>query len=191
MIRSLSNKLANWLLCQSIITEDEIPIYRYAAYNILYTAIPVFIMLIIGFIIGTVIGSLLFILTFILLRKYTGGFHFNSPVLCMIVSIITEFLFMYLAKLISDPYTLIMLITASSCSLLLLSPVPSENRPLDNEEILYCKNKLKQILVFLFFFCYSLYVIGYTALISFPISAMTMTAITQYPAVLKKGKRNK
>lgn len=186
MIENLSNKCISWLLSQGVITEDEVTVYRYAAYNVLYAAIPVVMMLIIGIFIGQPLGSILFIATFILLRKYAGGFHFDSLRLCIIVSLVTEFLFLYLATFIYQAIVSFILIFISSLSILKLSPIVHINRPLDSSEIQYCKAKLKKHIVFLVLFCYCLYIIGYPRLISFPASAMIMTALVQYPAMLKR-----
>ena len=184
MIENLSNKCISWLLSQGVITEDEVTVYRDAAYNVLYAAIPVVMMLIIGIFIGQPLGSILFIATFILLRKYAGGFHFDSLRLCIIVSLVTEFLFLYLATFIYQAIVSFILIFISSLSILKLSPIVHINRPLDSSEIQYCKSKLKKHIVFLVLFCYCLYIIGYPRLISFPASAMIMTALVQYPAML-------
>ena len=186
MFENLSNRLITWVLHHGAITEDEVTVYRYAAYNILYAAIPVIVMLTFGFFIEQPLGSILFIVTFILFRKYAGGFHFNSLKLCISVSLVTEFIFMYLASCINHIIISFLLIILSSLSIVTLSPVVSSSRPLEPDEIRYCKSMLKKHIVFLSLFCYCLYVIGYPDIISFPAFAMAMTALVQYPAILKR-----
>ena len=62
MFENLSNRLITWLLHHGAITEDEVTVYRYAAYNILYAAIPVIVMLTFGFFIEQPLGSIFFLL---------------------------------------------------------------------------------------------------------------------------------
>ena len=97
MINFLSDKLVNWLTKRKAIPNNEVALYRYAAYNCLYTFMPIIPILTIAYALNSFSGGILFFIAFILLRKYTGGFHFQSPSLCLFVSLLSEFLFILLA----------------------------------------------------------------------------------------------
>lgn len=185
MINTLSNKIVNWLLSQNVIQTSEVEIYRYAAFNIIFAALPVIMMLIIGIFLNILLGSVLFISTYIMLRKYTGGFHFKKLIVSLIISPITEFVFIFIASKPLPIWLNLVSLLVSTISLSILSPISSESRPLDSTDIQNCRRKLKKILVFLCILCYSLYITDGVKLMSFPISAMTMTAILQYPALIK------
>ena len=189
MINFLSDKLVNWLTKRKAIPNNEVALYRYAAYNCLYTFMPIIPILTIAYALNSFSGGILFFIAFILLRKYTGGFHFQSPSLCLFVSLLSEFLFILLATVFPSIFIWSVLFFIFSISLCILSPVTSTKRDLSPADRRRCQNQTKKYLVSISIFCYLLFWVGKKDLIPYPISAVLMTAISQYPAIiLEKGK---
>lgn len=188
MIKFLSDKLVNWLTKRKAIPDSEASLYRYAAYNCLYTFIPVLPILSIAYALNSIFGGILFFIAFILLRKYTGGFHFQSPGLCLFVSLLSEYSFIFLATVIPSMLLWSILLFISSISLCILSPVKSAKRDLTPADQLRCKRQTKKILVSICVFCYLLYWIKREDMIPYPSSAVFMTAISQYPAIILEKK---
>ncbi|ANU54539.1 hypothetical protein ADH66_17155 [Acutalibacter muris] len=52
---------------------------------------PLGLALVISFFLNMVVEGLLLIIPFLLVRKFCGGFHFQSPVLCGILSAALQF----------------------------------------------------------------------------------------------------
>ena len=190
MINFLSDKLVNWLTKRKAIQNSEAALYRYAAYNCLYTFIPVIPILSIAYALNSISGGILFFIAFILLRKYTGGFHFQSPGLCLFVSLLSEFLFILLAKVFPSIFLWSVLFFISSISLCILSPVESAKRELSLADRRRCQKQTTKILVSICLFCYLLYWIGKKDMIPYPASAVLMTAISQYPAIILEKRKN-
>ncbi|MCR4839023.1 MAG: accessory gene regulator B family protein [Eubacterium sp.] len=184
MIKLLSYRIAHWLERHNAISCEEEPLYRYAAFNVLYAAIPILIMLVIGMVLHVISGTILFIATFVALRKYSGGFHVQSFRTCLCFSILVEFIFIHLASYIDYAIILIPLIMISSVSLIRFSPIQSASRPLSIDDIVFCKRRIKIILVFLLFFCYLLCITDLESFAAYPVSATAMVAVFQYPALI-------
>ena len=186
MIKYLSDKLTIWLTKRGAIQADDTNLYRYASYNLIYTFTPIIPILCIAWFLHSFFGGILFFIAFILLRKYTGGFHFQSPGVCLFVSLISEFSFLFLATLDLPLKLWICLWGLSSLSLCFFSPVSNSKRILTPDDQHRCSKYTKIILVIIGLFCYILHGTGNGEMISYPLSATLMTAISQYPAIIQE-----
>ena len=94
MIKRLAAVTAKWLLQAGAISASDVELYEYGIYSFLFTLCPLGLVLIISVFLNMVIEGILLIIPFILIRKFCGGFHFQSSVLCGIVStlVLTAFL---------------------------------------------------------------------------------------------------
>ena len=190
MTSKLSKLLTSWLIHQGAISKNEEELYQYASYLIISTMTPTITVLLLGTMIHiSPIKCLCFSSSFIILRKYTGGFHFHSQTLCFITSSMVELLFLYLADSSISPLLTNSFFLFSCLSLLIFSPVVSSARILDSSEKHRCRLMTCRILAILSVICYLCYNIGLKRIISYPEYAVIMTAILQYPAILRRCQR--
>ncbi|MCQ2451731.1 MAG: accessory gene regulator B family protein [Oscillospiraceae bacterium] len=88
MLKKNSKAIAEWLVQIGAISEHELELYEYATYTFVFNLMPFVMAIIVGVIFAKVPDCLLIILPFVFVRKYSGGFHFKSPLLCVVCSTI-------------------------------------------------------------------------------------------------------
>ena len=75
MFASLTMKIVNFLIKNDVIKKDDQEIYIYGFDRILTP-------LLFGVILGELYQGLIFVFSFMALRKYSGGYHANTPIQC-------------------------------------------------------------------------------------------------------------
>ena len=148
MIKRTANITAKWLLRAGAISASDVELYEYGIYSFLFTLCPLGLVLIISLCLGMAVEGILLIIPFILIRKFCGGFHFKSSVLCGVVStaVLTAFLLGIRFVLNTRNYgwwALLLLLAAVQAAV--LSPIDSEGRRLTEKE----KKVFKKIAIFL------------------------------------------
>ena len=139
MIKRTANVLAKWLLRAGAISASDVELYEYGIYSFLFTLCPLGLMLIISIRPKghRVVEGILLIIPFILIRKFCGGFHFQSPVLCGIVSTLVLTAFLLGIRLVLDTsgygwWCAVLLLAAAQ--IIVFSPIDSEGRRLTQNE---------------------------------------------------------
>ncbi len=137
MIKRTANITAKWLLRAGAISASDVELYEYGIYSFLFTLCPLGLVLIISLCLGMAVEGILLIIPFILIRKFCGGFHFKSSVLCGVVStaVLTAFLLGIRFVLNTRNYgwwALLLLLAAVQAAV--LSPIDSEGRRLTEKE---------------------------------------------------------
>ncbi len=155
MVTKISNILVDWLISKEAIQSRDRKLYEYAAYSLIITISPIFLVAIIGGIMGVFVESILMIIPFMVIRKFSGGFHLKSALICFLCSIALLFCFLFAVTRLSVGMPLHIIFSISIFILLSLSPVDSEERRLSATE----KKKYKKttyILVMIFAILYVL-----------------------------------
>ena len=137
MIKRIANVTAKWLLRAGAISASDVELYEYGIYSFLFTLCPLGLVLIISLFLNMAAEGVLLIIPFILIRKFCGGFHFQSSVLCGVVStaVLTAFLLGIRFVLNTGSYgwwALLLLLAAVQAAV--LSPIDSEGRRLTENE---------------------------------------------------------
>lgn len=144
MFTRISQKLTNRLLYKGIIDKDSYEIYQYGMEQFIISILNMLTLMILGILFGMLWNGLLFVIAFLFLRKYAGGYHASTPLryYLMTIGVITATLsVMKYVEL--DIFVCVELLTMSSGIILLLSPVESENKPLDGiEKLIYRKKTI-------------------------------------------------
>lgn len=191
----ISSVVVRWLINSKAILPDDKETYEYAVFCFLITATPLTLSIVIGALLGIFWESIFFILPFIISRKFSGGFHFKSSIICIIFSTATIALFLTLVKLIlfyqvNLNFLLLSLIIISTIILSVFSPIDSEERKLSEKE----KYVFKRIVIGLgvIFLCiYSVLVLNELYRISVPFSlGVILTAALQIPCIILRYKKN-
>lgn len=132
--------MAKWLsrrmVERGIIKEEEQEIYQFGIRNGFIILLNVVTAFLIGLLTAKLLVVAVFTLSFMVLRSYTGGYHSDSRIFCYIGSNLVLFIPVYTEELfIKTPsMVLVLLLILASGIILVLSPMHSRNRKLDEEE---------------------------------------------------------
>ena len=137
MIKRLAAVTAKWLLQAGAISASDVELYEYSIYSFLFTLCPLGLVLIISVLLHMVVEGILLIIPFILIRKFCGGFHFQSSVLCGIVSTLVLTAFLLGIRLVLDTegygwWCVALLLSMAQVNI--FSPIDSEGRRLTQNE---------------------------------------------------------
>ena len=192
MIRFVSRAVAKWLLKHGAISVNEKELYEYGIYSFLFTLTPLFLVLMVSIPLNMAVEGVLLITPFILLRKFAGGFHFQTPLPCIIVSTVVLLGCLLEIRVILEYGSFIIhtLLYASIVPICILSPIDSENRQLSAKE----KSAFHRIAIVLATInaaLYSLLLILRTVEIAIPLgTGMILTALLQLPCLFEHQKNS-
>ena len=193
MIRFISRAVAEWLLKHGAISVNEKELYEYSIYSFLFTLTPLFLVLMVSIPLNMAVEGILLITPFIFLRKFAGGFHFQTPLPCIIVSTLVLLGCLLENRIILEYGSFIihtLLVYASIVPICILSPIYSENRQLSAKE----KSAFHRIAIVLATInaaLYSLLLILRTVEIAIPLgTGMILTALLQLPCLFEHQKNS-
>ena len=193
MIRFVSRAVAKWLLKHGAISVNEKELYEYGIYSFLFTLTPLFLVLMVSIPLNMAVEGVLLITPFILLRKFAGGFHFQTPLPCIIVSTVVLLGCLLEIRVILEYGSFIihtLLVYASIVPICILSPIDSENRQLSAKE----KSAFHRIAIVLATnnaALYSLLLILRTVEIAIPLgTGMILTTLLQLPCLFEHQKNS-
>ena len=182
----LSKRLSKWLLKTGAISDKEYELYEFAASSLFITLFPLFLSLSIGLFLGKVCESLFLILPFVLLRKFCGGYHLSSSLVCFTLSTALLVGCQLIGEAIQTKpiiiiFCLVELIMASI--IYTQSPIDSEMRRLSQKENAVFKQVARKILVALFIVEGIMFYVGFS-LWKYIGIGIILTAVLQLPCVL-------
>lgn len=122
-------------LVEKYFPNEDPEIMEYGLYilssKIIFTAAIVLV----GIIFGELVSILLFTLFYTPLRSYAGGIHAGTPSRCFVLSLIMLALVAAVNKYVFIPqYISYIFLTLSFVAVIILSPVETPNKPLDETE---------------------------------------------------------
>ena len=180
--------IVKWLVSKNAIRENEAELYLYGLKNLVFLASPLLLAIFLGGFFGVIKESILVVLPFMPLRKFSGGYHAKYLKVCIIQSIISIGLSIWLATLVRKFILLHAGVCISIISLSLVSPIVSNNRVLDYDE----KKRYKLIVVVMVLVYSIIYTIMF--LMEFYNEAaclgvgIVLAACMQIPSILHKFK---
>lgn len=191
MMHIVANAVANWLVRTDAISADDSALYSYAMYSVMFVSIPIFLSIAIGILMNMLLESLLFIAPFVLIRKFSGGFHLMSPIVCFFVStgIIAVFLFGIKFVLMHEVY-LVPLVCMFILGILLFikSPIDTEERMLSERETVVF-GKIARIMVVAFWAVVLILINFHKYRVAIPISfGIILSGALQVPCYFIKRK---
>lgn len=181
--------LSGWLVQQDAIESGDRELYEYAMYSFMISIMPLVIFLIASGVIGMLTEGLLIVIPFMVTRKFSGGYHARHAYTCMIIS---------LGLLVSSFYVVIhaecswifhMLAVISGLSVIINSPIDSENKKLEKDEI----NQYRRTTCLLIIITISVYSVlvalnqGHFA-VCLAVS-LVLTAILQLPCIVQRSQK--
>lgn len=186
MIEKCANAVTVWLIKSEVIEETERELYVYAAYSFFMTVSPLFLAILFGMITGHLQQSMAIIITFMIIRKFSGGYHAKYSWMCLIESCLLLLLCIWISSYVKCSMGLLVATLWALVSLVLCSPVDSENRRLDSEEVKWYRKVTIAIVFSLAFLCVLFYLLElYTYTICVSIG-MILSAGLQAPCVIQR-----
>lgn len=135
MFHNVSKKIIQYATNCDIVTDEKQEEYIYGlelTLSVLLSNITVFM---IGILMKMPIEAITFIFIYQTLRRYAGGFHFESQVLCYLSTyIMCPVAFFAIKYLECSNLVYFIIMIASSVLLFIVSPIPAVNKPLDDKE---------------------------------------------------------
>ena len=161
MIAKFAKKINEILIQKEIVQKEDAELYRYGIENGIVVAGNLLASGIFGIVTGRPGLVLVFLLFYASLRSYSGGSHCKSRIGCFLISMAILSIPVYTHEFVMNnvPATVILMIgIAAVVVILILSPVESINKPLDDEEkkyyarVTHCIVAL-QVCVLIILFC--------------------------------------
>lgn len=161
MIAKFAKKINEILIQKGIVRKEDAELYQYGIENGIVVAGNLLASGIFGIVTGRPGLVLVFLLFYASLRSYSGGSHCKSRIGCFLISMAILSIPVYTHEFVMNnvPATVILMIgIAAVVVILILSPVESINKPLDDEEkkyyarVTHCIVAL-QVCVLIILFC--------------------------------------
>lgn len=136
---SLINWLSNYLLHNGIISEADIPWFRYGIEKRITTILVMIPFVVLAVLFTNILVALSFFASFYFLRSRTNGYHANSFRMCFLNSLLIEILFLGVIYPLLN--TTAVCVVAIMCTLFifLLAPYNHPNMHLSQSEIIACR----------------------------------------------------
>lgn len=189
MIQRFTSLITKWLLKSGAISAEETDLYEYAISLVVFTVAPLLLAAIVGAAMGMFLESILLILPFLLIRKFSGGFHLESSLMCFIFSTLILIFFLWAIRVLVNWNGVVPFLIGLFLCLAILtifSPIDSEARRLTESE----KKLFKKIAIVLAYICAacSIFLIALgQGKAGFSIGAgIILSAILQIPCLIKK-----
>lgn len=151
----LINKLVELCVAKEIIKPENKDWFRYGIEKRLSTicvGIPFFLLAIL---LSDFLTATAFFISFFFLRSRINGYHANSIIQCLMVSLGLEILFLGLINPILNSAVMGILMTAAVALVFFLAPYNHPNMALTKEEILVCR-KSARIRIIVLLLCFVL-----------------------------------
>jgi len=178
--------VVNWMIRNHAIDETDRELYIYAVESFIILLLPLVYAGTIGYLVGNMRQGILVVLPFMLLRKYCGGYHSKSFIVCTILSSLLLLLCIVLAIRINFNWQVLLMTVAASVSLTIWSPIDNESRLLDKEEKYRYKRKTVYWLLVIWMVNIMVYILEqYSYVMAFCVGIL-LTASLQLPCIVKK-----
>lgn len=180
--------LSGWLVQQNAIKSSDRELFEYAMYSFLVSVMPLAIFLIASGVIGMLPEGLLIVIPFMVIRKFSGGYHAKHAYTCMLISVGLLVSGFYVVIHAECTWIVHMLAIISGVSVIINSPIDSENKKLEEDEFnqYRCITYLLVIITIILYFALITLNQSYYAICL--MVGLVLTAILQLPCIVKKRK---
>lgn len=137
MTTRIAAYITNRMLALSVIEEDDRELYCYGFFLLITRSFFFLVTAITGFLSGVLFESLVFYGMFMLLRTYAGGVHAKTERQCTVLTTIALSASILGIKAMGQAFGMLVpiaMLTFGSISIALLSPLDTQEKPLDKTE---------------------------------------------------------
>jgi len=137
---NLSKHICNYLLSTKVINEEYIEVYIYGTELLLSFLISTSIILAIGLITNRLINTIVFLTVFTLVRRFTGGFHANTYLMCKLFTVGTYLTVLFASEKLTINYISFLILSLIGLFIICLwGPIEHPNKPITNSNKKRCK----------------------------------------------------
>lgn len=149
-MKYISKLLVKWLLKLGAISTEKEELYEFAIYSFLFSSFPLIVVICIGATLNMMLEGILMILPFMFIRKFSGGFHLKSPIICTISSILLLSLLLLGINLTLNQNIVFFssIVMFLAAFIFKMSPIDSEERRLSSKEKKVFRKFCRVILTF-------------------------------------------
>lgn len=150
MIERIAAYITDWQIEKGNLQEEIRAVYQYGYMLMIEVFINIFISLLLGILSHRLIEVTVFLIFFIPLRGYAGGFHMKKAWQCIIVTNLMVLLAGIVSKSLSQAVPMLAWLVIEGLAgaiIVLLSPIDSPEKPLDNAEKKHFGRKARRICV--------------------------------------------
>lgn len=137
------DRLVDYCVKSSYISNDKAPWLRYALEKHLSTIVVIIPFMVLGLCIATPYVVFPFYISYFALRKRINGIHAKTLWGCFCISIMSEFIFLGIVGPLLNTTWMIVLLIISSATIYFLAPFNHPNMHLDDNEISACSKDAK------------------------------------------------
>lgn len=128
MLEYLSDKIAKVLVSQKIISDCDMDVYAYGLSLLLSFFFNTVIMFVIGIITHRLVETILFLIVFVILRSFSGGYHADTFLKCMIITFSTYALVIGLSAVKVSLIVYLAVLFAGFFIVLIKTPIEHPNK---------------------------------------------------------------
>lgn len=194
MLLGVSRHIVDWLILKKAVDAEDRELYEYAAYNLMFTSIPLGVFLVICGMMGCFLKGVLLLFALLAVRRYAGGFHAKTPFQCICISSAVLAICFACSTIVQNGWFVGIVTAISATGVFIFSPVDSENRRLDAEEkrryrLLARRNVC--VLCLLYVVCTIAGYHSFAVCLSIGITSGALAQIVCIPKLLKQKTANK
>lgn len=179
--------LVDVCIAKGYITQDQAPWLYYGIEKRVTTILISIPMLIIGALVSTPAMSIAFYISFCSLRTRTNGLHAKTSAGCLILSIISEILFLGILPCILNDAVAVSLLIISIIPIFILAPYNHPNMALSAEESTACAKSAKKRLLILALLLIIFHKMQLKQFVTGILLGIVMAALTLVLAYILKG----
>lgn len=165
MATRLANRIVLRLIELSVIEEGDAELYIYGFFIVISRLFFFLVTISAGLLAGVPVESILFYIVFLTLRSYAGGVHARTERSCTVLTTLALLVSVLLIKLFemhTAGFVPLLMLGIGSLCILLISPLDSDEKPLNRNE----KRKYKTICLVSLMLCLIVALIAWVYLIS-------------------------
>ncbi len=180
---------SKWLIKHEAIKPNDRELYEYAIYSFLISIVPLVIFMVTSGAIGMLQEAMLIVVPFIITRKFSGGYHAKHAYVCLPASAGLLVICLYVVVHVRSSWILCTLFVIGGISIVINSPIDSENRKLSRDEMKEYKRMTCMIVTFnMLLYMVFIFFGAERYSICLAVSLM-LTALLQAPCILRKRLR--
>lgn len=165
----ISERIVRYAVENGIVDDEKTEEYIFGLEITLLLIINYATAIFIGVLFGMVKESIIFVFLYCFLKKYTGGFHFNSQFACYIsMCVMCSAVLLIIKHTVEDGFLYSIFMMVSSVVMFVLSPVQAIEKPLDDKEkkvFGFIAKCLTLLLTVTYFLCYAFCFYGVSKII--------------------------
>jgi accessory gene regulator B len=135
MFSRLSERITDNLVKQGTVDRDEREVYLFGVQQGMFTLFNIATTVAVGLMLDVLWQILIFTVALIALKSYAGGYHAKTPLRCYFLSTMLTISVSFLIRyVVLHTFVYAGLLILAGTIIIVLSPIDSENKPLDDAE---------------------------------------------------------